>query len=124
MALHLRQCSHDHPVKPINQARPPVGDQPNFTGLARLEAHSRSRRNVQAIPKSSLSIKVESRVGLSEMIMTADLDRSVAYVGDPKRDGRSILVQDNLARCWNNLAWYHVSLPLSNGRVSELDREC
>jgi hypothetical protein len=41
--------------------------------LARLEAHSRSRRNVQAIPKSSLSIKSESRIGLGEMIMTAEL---------------------------------------------------
>src|SRR5260221_12170865 len=87
---HLRQCSHDRRVEAINHARAPIGDQPNFTGLARLEAHSRSRRNVQATPKSSLSIKGESRVGLSELIMTADLDWSVACVRDSKRDGRSI----------------------------------
>src|SRR5918996_4751159 len=84
----LRQCSHDHLVEAINEARALVGDQPNFTGLARLEAHSRSRRNVQAIPKRSLSIEGESRVGLSEMIMTADLDRSVARVVHSKGDGR------------------------------------
>src|SRR5258708_31898795 len=86
-----------------------MGDQRNFTGLARLEGQGRSRRNVQATPKSSLSIKGESRVGLSEMIMTADLDWSVACVRDSKRDGRSILVQDNLAGCRKNLARYHVS---------------
>src|SRR5258708_25391506 len=113
----LRQCSHDRPVEAINQPRAPVGDQPDFTGLARLEAHSRSRRNVQAIPESSLSIKGESRVGLGEMIMTADLDRSVAGVGDSKRDGRSILVQDDLARCRKNLARYHVSSHQSLRRI-------
>src|SRR6266404_8199155 len=107
----LRQCSHDRLVEAINQACAPVGDKPNFTGLARLEAHSRSRRNVQAIPKSSLSIECKSCVGLGEVIMTADLDRSVACVRDSKRDGRSILVKDNLARCWKGLARYHVSPP-------------
>src|SRR5262245_4470273 len=123
MAWHLGQCSHDRLVEAINQARASIGYQQNFTGLARFEAHRRSRRNVQAIPKSSLSIKGESRVGLSEMIMTADLDRPVASVRNAKRDGRSILVQDNLARCWNNLARYHVNSP-PNGLLSELDREC
>src|SRR5262245_13902058 len=120
----LRQCSHDRPVEAINHARAPVGDQPNFTGLAWLEAHSRSRWNVQAIPKSNPSIKGESRVGLGEMIMTADLDRSVAGVCDAKRDGLSILVQGNLARCRNNLARYHVQPPPPNALLSELDREC
>src|SRR5690348_11043025 len=93
----LRQCSHHRLVEAINQARALVRDQPNFTGLARLEAHSRSGRNVQAISKSSLPIERERRIGLSEMIMTADLNRSVASVGDSQRGGCSILVQDNLA---------------------------
>jgi hypothetical protein len=105
----LRQCSHDSLVEAINQARAPVGDQPHFTGLARLEAHSRSCRNVQAIPESGLSIKGESRVNFSEMIMTADLDWSVACIGDFHRDGNSVLVEDNFAGGWKNLARYHVS---------------
>ena len=67
-------------LKPYTRRAPRVWDQRNFTRLARLEAHSRSRRNVQAISKSSLSIKRESRVGLGEMIVTAHLDRSVARV--------------------------------------------
>src|SRR5580704_14051549 len=48
------------------------------------------------------------------MIMTTNLDRSVASVGDSKRDGLSILVQDNLARSWKNLARYHVNPSLSS----------
>src|SRR5215475_4875570 len=111
IALSVRQCSVDRLVKPINQARARVSDQPNFTRLARLEAHSRSRRYVQAIPKSGPSIEGESGVRFSEMIMAADLDRSVARVCNRKRYCRSILVQDNLPRCWNNLARYHV-IPL------------
>src|SRR5262245_5723936 len=108
---YLWQCSHDGLVEAKNQARAPVGDQANFAGEARLEAHRRSRRNVQAIPKGSLSIKSESPVGLSKMIMASDLDRSVACVGDSKRDGCSILVQDNLASRRKNLARYHVNPP-------------
>src|SRR5262245_42795586 len=44
------------------------------------------------------------------MIMAADLNRPVARVGDWTRDGGSVLVQDDLARCWKNLARYHVCL--------------
>src|SRR6266481_3000263 len=83
----------------------------NVARLARLEAHRRSRRNVQAIPKRSASIEGERRVRFGEMIMTANLNRSVACVGNSKRDGRPILVQDDLAGCWKNLARYHVNPP-------------
>src|SRR5262249_51257396 len=123
IALLLCQWTHNRLVKPIDQARAPVGNQENFTGLARLKAHSRSRRYVHAIPDRSLSVEGESGVGFSEMIMAADLDRSVARVRDAERYGGSILVQDNLARCWNNLARYHVSPPLANELLIELGHE-
>src|SRR5262245_57907508 len=105
----LRQRSHDRLVESINQALASVRDETNFTRLARLEAHSRSRRNVQAISESRLSVKGESRVGLGEMIVTADLDRSVARVRDSKRNRCFILIKDNVSRCWKYLARYHVS---------------
>src|SRR5215470_13100772 len=41
--------------------------------------------------------------------MTADLDRSVAGIGDFERDGCSVLVQDDLAGCRKNFTGYHVS---------------
>src|SRR5262245_66382857 len=100
----MRQCAHDRLVEAMNQALALIGDQRYFTRQARLEAHSRSRRNVQTIPEGSLSIEGESRVGLSEMIMAADLNWPVARVGDQKRDGCSVLVQDDLARGWEKLA--------------------
>src|SRR4029077_14284100 len=104
------QWSHHRFVEAINQACARVRDQPTFTRLAWLEAHSCSRRNVQAISKRSLSIESESCVRLGEMIVTADLDRSVARVRHSKRNRCSILIKDNLSRCWKNLARYHISL--------------
>src|SRR6266446_7055703 len=109
MALPLRQWPHDGLVEAIHQARARVGDERNLTRLTRLETHSRSRRNVEPISKSRLPVESESRVGLGEMIMTADLDRPVACVRHFERDGHSALVQDDLAGCWKNLARDHVS---------------
>src|SRR5262249_43012549 len=109
----LRQCPHDGLVEAINQAGAAIGYQPDLPGLTRLETHSSSRRNVQTIPKSSLSIAGKSRVGPGGMIMTAHLDGSVACVGDFEIDGRSVLVEHNLAKCRKHLARYHVRLPLN-----------
>src|ERR1700746_454289 len=100
----LRQGSHDGLVEAINQARAGVGYQPDIAGLPRLEVHGSSRRNIQAKAHSSPPVESESGVGLGEMIMTADLDRSVACVGDLERHSRSVLVEDNLAGSWKNLA--------------------
>jgi len=82
----------------------------NVARLARLEAHRRSRRNIEAIAKRSASIEGERRVRFGEMILTANLNRSVACVGNSKRDGRPILVQDDLAGCWKNLARYNTEV--------------
>src|SRR5262249_15433796 len=102
-----RQCAHDRLAEAVDQTNADVGDEPNFTGQARLETHSRSSRNVQTISESGFPIEGESRVGFSKMIVAADLDRSVACVGNREHDISPILVQDDLARCWENLAGCH-----------------
>src|SRR5580704_16568781 len=106
--MHPGQRAHDLLVETINQARSPIGDERHFTGLTRLELDSRSSRNVEATAKSCPPIERESHVRLGKMIMAADLDRSVACVGDSERHGRSALVQDNLADGWKNFARNHV----------------
>src|SRR5215472_11540189 len=73
-AVYLLQWAHNRLIESIHHPRTHVWDQRNFTRLARLEAHSGSRRNVQAISASCLPIKGESWVGLGEVIVTADLD--------------------------------------------------
>src|SRR5215510_6080371 len=110
--------SHHHLVEAINDARTTIWDQRNFTGLSWLEPHGCSRWNIQAIAKGSFSVESERCVRLGKMVVTADLDRSVAGVRDFERNCRSVLVQDDVSGCWKNLARYHPLL------LTELDREC
>src|SRR5215469_1046759 len=107
----LRQRSHHRLVEAISQACAAVRDKRNFTGLSRLEPHRRSRWNVQPTTKGGFSVESKSCVRLGKMVVTADLDRSVACVRDFERNCRSVLVQNDLARCWKNLAGYHPVSP-------------
>src|SRR4029077_12486600 len=91
--IRLPHWSHDSLVEAVNQACAGVRYQRNFPRLARLEPHSRARGDVQAIAQRSLPVECQSLVSFGKMIVTADLNRSVARVRDSKRDGRSVFVQ-------------------------------
>ena len=84
-----------------------------LAGLARLEAHSRSRRNVEATTERRLSIERQRRVGLSEMKVTAHLNRTVTRVRDREHDRRSVPIQYDFAGRWKNLAGRHVSATIA-----------
>jgi hypothetical protein len=103
------QRTHDRPLKTIDQPRAFVGDHADLATLAGFEAHSSSRRNVQAASAGNLSIKGQSRVGFRQVIVTSDLDRPIARVGHMEGDGPRIRIQDDLTRCGENLARYHVT---------------
>src|SRR5262245_43056099 len=95
---HLRtslwQWSHDRLVEAVDEARTRIQYQRNFARLAGLEAHCRPRRNVEPKTEGRLTIKCQSRVCFSEMVVTTHLYRSVASVSDCQGDDGSILVQD------------------------------
>jgi hypothetical protein len=78
------QSPHDHSVKTRNIAIAAVGDQRNLAGSPRFKPHSSSGGNIEAIAERSDSIKIERRVSLGKVIMTADLNRPGAGVGDPE----------------------------------------
>src|SRR5215831_4205801 len=105
------QGSHDRAVEAIDHAGATVGDQRNLAGLPWLKSHRRPSRNIEATAKRGLAIELERRVGLGEMIVTADLDRPVACVGDREQNRCSIAVQDDLARCRYDLAGNHIGRP-------------
>src|SRR5262249_56777892 len=84
--------------------------EPHLAGLARLEPHSRSRRNVEEISGGCVTIECERGVGLGEMKVTADLNRSVARVRDREHNGRPVRIQDNLAGSRKQLPRYHASV--------------
>ena len=56
--------------------------QPNGFGFARLEAHGRPGRNIEAFAVGLRAVKFQRGIGLDEMIMAADLNRTVAQIGD------------------------------------------
>src|SRR5580658_6169594 len=104
------QGTHDGLLKTVDQPCALIGNHPDLTTLTGFEPHSGSRRNVQAASTGSMPVKCQSRVGLREVIMTPDLNRPIARVGHTEGEGRGIRIQDDLARCGENLARYHVTL--------------
>src|SRR5262249_8321817 len=79
---HSRQWSHDLLVEAVDEARTRIRHQRNFTRLAGLEAPCRPRRNLEPKTEGRLTIKCQSRVCFSEMVVTSHLYRSVASVSD------------------------------------------
>src|SRR5262249_1441286 len=98
-SVAFRQCSHDSLVEAVDQSLADIWHKRNFANLARLKAHGCSGRNVQAISERSFPIKRESSVALGEVVMTADLNRSVAGICHFNKDGGSVSIQDNVAGC-------------------------
>ena len=109
----LRQRTHHPLVEPEHEPRAAIRHEPYIAGLARLEPHSGSRRNVEAMTERRLSIERQRRVGLGEMKMTAHLNRTVTRVRDREHDGRSVPIQDDVAGRWKNLAGRHVSATIA-----------
>src|SRR5262245_32553043 len=112
MALVL-QRTHHLLVEPEHAPRAAVGHEPHLAGLARLEPHRRSRRDVEAISECRVSIERERSVRFSEVKVTANLNRPVASVGDREHDGRPSWIQENLAGSRKKFPWYHVSVTIT-----------
>src|SRR5215813_12116903 len=109
----VAQRTHHLLVESEHEPRAAVRHEPHLAGLARLEPHSRSRRNVEAISDCCLSIERQRGVRLSEMKVTANLNRSVAGVRDREHDGRPVRIQENLAGSRKKFPWYHVSATIA-----------
>jgi hypothetical protein len=82
MTIRASQLAVDPAVEADDAARPGIGDEPDLAALPRLEAGGGAGRNVEPETARLLAVKGECRVGAVEMIVRADLDRSVAGIGD------------------------------------------
>src|SRR5689334_12611823 len=60
-------------------------DEIHSFAFAGLETNGRSSGNIQAHAVGFAAIKTQRRVRFDEMIMAADLNRTIAKVGDGKR---------------------------------------
>jgi len=110
--------AHDGLLEPVDQSCARIGNEPDFARLTRFETHGRSWRDVQAVTQGELSLKGEGRVAFREMIMTSNLDRPVARIGDLKRDGDPVFIEYDVTASRNDFTWDHCQLAIKKTPLS------
>ncbi len=98
-------------IEAEDPARPGDRHELDLAGLAGLEADRRAGRNVEPAAAGRGAIERERRVGLEEVVVRADLHRTVAGVGDRERDRLAARVQGDLAVARDDFARDHADLP-------------
>ena len=86
------ECAHDGLLEAVDLPCARIGNEPDLARLTGFETHGGSCRDIQPVAKGKLSLKGEGGVALREMIVTANLDRPVARIGDLKGDGDPVFV--------------------------------
>ena len=84
--------AHDGLLEAVDVSCARIGNEPDFARLTGLKTHGGSCRDIQSATKGELSLKGEGRITLCEMIVTANLDRPVARIGDLKGDGDPVFI--------------------------------
>ena len=84
--------------------------------MSRFKPNGSARSDIQSHAAPCVAIKIKRAVGLSEMIMAADLNRPIARVGNHQRDRLTAFVQCDCAAGRHQFSRYH-STPLTNGIV-------
>ena len=75
------ELAHHLLIEPIDKARTGEGYQTHFPLLTRLESDSRAGGNVEPVAARGLPVKGQPGIGFGEMIVRADLNRTVANTG-------------------------------------------
>ena len=76
-----RERSHDSPPESVDLPRAGIGNKTSFPRLAGFEAHGGPRRDVEPVAEGELPIEGEGRVALRKMVMTPNLNWSIARIG-------------------------------------------
>lgn len=93
----------------MHHALPGEGDQFHLALITRFEACGIACGDVQTEAARSGTIKAQSRVGLEEMVVTADLNGTVAGVGHAEHFGfqAHIGLNEFIGAGWKDFAWDH-----------------
>src|SRR5262252_4553242 len=103
------EFAHDVLTETVNRALAGEGDESNVSGLPWFEAHRGTGRNIQSHAAGLGAVEGQRRIGLEEMVVGADLDRSVPGIGHGECDGRAVRVEDNVALLSKDFAWNHLT---------------
>src|SRR5438045_2538426 len=124
LGISLIQLAVDPAVEANDAARSGISDESDLTALPRLEARRRPGRNIEAKTARLLAVEGERRVGLVEMIMRPDLDRTVPGIGDRQCHGRAAGVDLDIGRGSDNFSRDHVPSPSLRGAVEDEAISC
>ena len=102
--------AHDGLLEPVDVSSARIGNEPDFARLTGFETHGGSCRDIQPATKGELSLKGQGRVALRKMIVTSNLDRPVARVGDLKGDGDAVIVEYDVTARRNDFTRNHCQL--------------
>src|SRR3546814_16598676 len=100
----LLKRARDLTVEATDTARTAVGHGRHVARLPRLETHGRAGGNVEPKPARLRAIEVERAVRFGAVIVRADLNRSVAPIGDRPGERRAAGIELNLARLREDLS--------------------
>src|SRR5258708_29163221 len=110
VAIGLTQAAVDLAVETDDTALAGIGDEPRLAALSGLKARRSPSRDIEPAAAGQFAIEGERSIGLVEMIVRADLYRTVAGIGDSQDHRRSAGVDLDLARCGEELSGDHLGL--------------
>src|SRR5213080_5002920 len=109
------QLAHDVAAEAVDHAFSRQCHQLNVTGLAGLEAHGGAGGDVEAHAAGFLALEFQRGIGFEEMIVRADLDRTIAGVGDGQRHGLAAGIEFDLAVLDEEFAGDHLASYATSG---------
>src|SRR5258705_8698639 len=91
------QLAHHVAAEAIDDPLAGERHQLHVARLSRLETHRGAGGNIEPHAARFLALEFQRRIGLEEMIMRADLDRTVARIGDGERHRLAAGIEFDLA---------------------------
>src|SRR5439155_23504794 len=117
------QFTHHLAAKTVDDALAGERYQLHVAGLSRLEPHRGAGRDIEPHAARLLAVEFKGRIGLEEVVMRADLDRSVAGVGDRERHRLAAGIEFDLAVLDEEFTWDHLSSSVIPGRCAASNPE-
>src|ERR1700722_10290060 len=103
------QLAHHVATKTVDGAFSGQRDELHVAGLSRLEAHRGAGRDVEPHAARLLAVELQRRIGLEKLVLGADLDRTVAGIGDRERHRLAAGIELDLAVLDEEFAGDHLA---------------
>src|SRR6187402_684398 len=98
-------------AKAVDDALASQRDELHVAGLPRLEPHGGAGGDIEPHAAGFLAVEFQRRVGFEKMVVRADLDRTIAAVGDGERHRLAAGIEFDLAVLDEEFAGDHLVLP-------------